>query len=284
MNSILACLCDAEGQPPAPKYRNTSGPSIIDEKPKLTPPPRSAESIATEVVSLLRAAEKGNATIFARQLDDIVGVQGWTEWIAENVVRGIETVIREGKEKLGPVMAEAYEKATAAADAAFAFSKEHPLATAGLLTIVAVGILVVLAPVIVETLGFAELGPVESELRLHFRDPSFPSRMRVNLASGNRLVCCLVGEHLCGLHPQGLAVLLLPASRYDLGTCLKACHLAGNPPRTSVQCCALVGLFEVLLLVVVGAKRKHSLCSACITCLACMLLGIVDRDKGNVPR
>jgi len=35
------------------------------------------------------------------------------------------------------------------------------VAVAGLLTIVAVGILVLLAPVVVEALGFAELGPLE---------------------------------------------------------------------------------------------------------------------------
>lgn len=40
------------------------------------------------------------------------------------------------------------------------FAKDHPLATAGLLTMLAAGILVYLAPTVVEALGFAVLGPV----------------------------------------------------------------------------------------------------------------------------
>ncbi|KAJ3040763.1 hypothetical protein HDV00_010520 [Rhizophlyctis rosea] len=56
----------------------------------------------------------------------------------------------------------ALEKAKEAANALFTFTKEHPEVVVGLLVIVAVGVLVCLmAPWIVEVLGFAELGPVE---------------------------------------------------------------------------------------------------------------------------
>ena len=58
-------------------------------------------------------------------------------------------------------MIDAYDSATDAADRLFQFAKDHPVASAGLLTIVAVGVLVILAPAVVEALGFAELGPLE---------------------------------------------------------------------------------------------------------------------------
>ncbi|KAK7927859.1 hypothetical protein PG985_004857 [Apiospora marii] len=62
---------------------------------------------------------------------------------------------------MGNAMKVAYGRASEAADALFQFTKDHPIATAGMLTIIAVGILVILAPAFVEALGFAELGPIE---------------------------------------------------------------------------------------------------------------------------
>jgi hypothetical protein len=55
---------------------------------------------------------------------------------------------------------EASDKAYAAAAE---FVHEHPVLTAALVTIVAIGILVLLAPWAVEALGFGELGPVEGK-------------------------------------------------------------------------------------------------------------------------
>ena len=39
--------------------------------------------------------------------------------------------------------------------------KEHPFAIAVCVTIIAIGVLVILAPFVVEMLGFGELGPLE---------------------------------------------------------------------------------------------------------------------------
>lgn len=165
---LLSCLCNDEEVTTRP---NTfSGHSVICHKPRpaqrpsTSPPCGISRSDAMDIINnaivILRVAEKHGAGLEA-QLDDLVRSTGWTEWIAENVLAGIETVLREGKEKMGQAMIVAYDEAAKAADEIFNFAKEHPAVTAGLLTIVAVGILVILAPMIVEALGFAELGPIE---------------------------------------------------------------------------------------------------------------------------
>jgi hypothetical protein len=115
-----------------------------------------------DALSILRAAEKCGAELEA-QLDNLVVSTGWTEWIAENVLAGIETALRDGREKMGQAMAMAYDEAARAADEVFKFAESHPMLAAGLITIIAVGILVIMAPMIVEALGFAELGPLEGE-------------------------------------------------------------------------------------------------------------------------
>lgn len=57
----------------------------------------------------------------------------------------------------------AYEKACEEAKAIEGFAAEHPVATAVFCTVVALGVLVEVAPYVLGVLGFAELGPVEGE-------------------------------------------------------------------------------------------------------------------------
>lgn len=57
-------------------------------------------------------------------------------------------------------MEEFFDKAEEATISNFDFPHEYPYLTAGFATIVAVGVLVLVAPWVVEALGFAELGPV----------------------------------------------------------------------------------------------------------------------------
>lgn len=54
---------------------------------------------------------------------------------------------------MGIAVEVAYGRASEAANAVFAFAKDHPIAMAGMLTIIAVGVLVILAPASVEALG-----------------------------------------------------------------------------------------------------------------------------------
>ena len=161
---MIICICGSDYD----NFRHDVGSAqcFIDEKPKPNLLPvssssrRSAEVVVADVVSILRSAEKEGAAL-RQKVGDTVGVEGWTEWIAERILDGIKTILEESPETMGNAMKVAYSRASEAADALFQFPKDHPIATAGILTIVAVGILVMLAPAVVEALGFAELGPME---------------------------------------------------------------------------------------------------------------------------
>lgn len=87
---------------------------------------------------------------------------GWSEYLAAKILAALETVLRAGKD-LGPALSAAYERACEAAKGIPGFAADHPLATAVFCTVVALGVLVVLAPYVLEILGFAELGPVEGK-------------------------------------------------------------------------------------------------------------------------
>ena len=68
---------------------------------------------------------------------------------------------------MNEVMSVAYTKACEAAKAIEGFAADHPLATAVFCTIIALGVLVVLTPFVLEALGFASLGPVEGKYYYH---------------------------------------------------------------------------------------------------------------------
>ncbi|TLD13530.1 uncharacterized protein PgNI_02737 [Pyricularia grisea] len=100
------------------------------------------------------------ANCFGSIKDDAVGGQGWTERIAHAIVTGLEALIKQGRQTIGPFLEEFINKAEKATIFNFDFPYEYPYLTAGFAIIVAVGVLVFVAPWVVEALGFAELGPV----------------------------------------------------------------------------------------------------------------------------
>ena len=83
---------------------------------------------------------------------------GWHEWLAQRVLQGMESAIKAGKE-MSPAFVAVYERAYQAAEIFEGFARDHPV----FVTLVGVGILVVLAPYVLEILGFGELGIVEGE-------------------------------------------------------------------------------------------------------------------------
>lgn len=167
LSDIISCLC-AGGRTPC-KRDVLFSQAVVIEKPQPTSPlcftsPKRSPStdIVVEAISIIRSADKKSSAL-TRKVDDLVGAEGWTEWIAENILDGIVMALKEGREKMGPALAITYDEACKVAEVAFELAKDHPLVTAGLLTIIAVGVLVILTPTIVEVLGFAELGPLEGE-------------------------------------------------------------------------------------------------------------------------
>lgn len=145
---------------------------VVNEKKRLSPslaPYSPVSERAPAVARVLRLAEKKGVDL-TRQLNDTVGPAGWSEWLARDILTILEATLREGREKMGPAMRQAYDNALRAAESDFwelvQQAKDHPLETAAavLITIIAIGVLVELAPFLLEWLGFARAGPVAGEI------------------------------------------------------------------------------------------------------------------------
>ncbi|KAI5844429.1 hypothetical protein DFP73DRAFT_459440, partial [Morchella snyderi] len=112
----------------------------------------TAQDIANEVVDALYSAEKKGRDL-EQKINNIVTAYGWTENIGIAILNALESSLRKGA-VMGQAMAEAFGKAT---NAAIDFAKEHPIYC----TIIVIGILILLAPWVLEIIGFGELGPIE---------------------------------------------------------------------------------------------------------------------------
>lgn len=82
-----------------------------------------------------------------------MGEYGWTEEIGKAVLHGLEQAIR-ARAKMTDAVNQAVQTAT---EAAVGFAKEHPVYC----TLIALGVLAILTPWVIEALGFGELGPIE---------------------------------------------------------------------------------------------------------------------------
>lgn len=143
------------------RQADVDGPTHVNEDKPITdvksPPAQpSEEEIAASILSTLFTAEKSGHDL-ERTLQDIVHSCGWYEGLAKRVLDLLVDALKTGKAMAG-AMKEAYDKAAAIASD---FVHKNPVLTAVIATVVAIGILAILAPWAVEALGFGELGPIE---------------------------------------------------------------------------------------------------------------------------
>ncbi|KAF2116501.1 hypothetical protein BDV96DRAFT_630885 [Lophiotrema nucula] len=136
IEAILACLC---GIGPATDGSDNEKQALIAKDT------RTAEEVAGELVHAILEAKKSDRAL-SKELNDIVGDYGWTERVAEWTLN-----------KLKPVLKEALDKTWEVAKEIEGFVQEHPV----MCTVIALGVLVMVAPWAIEALGFGELGPVE---------------------------------------------------------------------------------------------------------------------------
>lgn len=125
-------------------------------------------------------AEKAGPSLDATIQSIVHAAGGWSEYLAAKALAALEAVLKASK-PLNAAMQVAYDKACEAFKATQGFASDHPIATEVVITVIALGILVELAPYVLELLGFAELGPVEGELCFSF----LPRRM-----DGVVVLCC----------------------------------------------------------------------------------------------
>ena len=153
-DAILDCLC----------LGRSAHYDVLEEQPALGFPhekaqhSQSTQSLAEDVRSILYAADINDEHLRQR-IQDVVRETGWYESLAVSVLHGLENALKAGA-PMGQAMKYAYEKAAQVVGAVWGYTKEHPV----FFTLLALGILVLLAPWAIEVLGFGELGPIEGML------------------------------------------------------------------------------------------------------------------------
>ncbi|CAM6114915.1 unnamed protein product [Calypogeia fissa] len=175
-NSLLTCLfgadeanpyCNLEGKCNIGVARSTSLTYLAQRNEKTS-------MVAEDVFKTLMTSSDCGPKLES-QLQALVGKSfnnknndlssnGWRESIALAIFSSLENVVESAVKAgvpMGKAMADAYQKVKCLvaemAQETVGFAEEHPV----YVTLLALGILVCLAPWAVEVLGFAELGPIE---------------------------------------------------------------------------------------------------------------------------
>ncbi|KAL6703294.1 hypothetical protein ACN47E_010001 [Coniothyrium glycines] len=148
LQAIFACLACL--QTPVDTYSNEKQALLAAGSS------RSVVQVADDVVSgIIHTSVSGNA--LRMKLDSIVGTRGWTENLAKWILEKLTQALQDAHRELGPIVRDAFHKAWEVARSIKDFVIEHRIMS----TIIALGVLCIVAPWVIEALGFAELGPVE---------------------------------------------------------------------------------------------------------------------------
>ena len=155
---------------------------------------------AGQVITALNSADKAGSDL-TMELNSIVGAKKWTRRLARAILHHLEHALVKGHVR-GHALQHAYNRAfEEAAD----FPHDHPV----FCTLLALGILVILAPWVLEALGFAELGPVEGKDLLC--SPCQYCCCKLYLTDGTpfRNFCCLVAVDVRWICVTQIAVCIL---------------------------------------------------------------------------
>lgn len=164
--AIHSCLTgqysDSESDSDSPFTSNTEkSPSNSHRTNAQQEENAAAAAAASSILHTLTTSEKSGSDL-SQHLQDLVRDCGWTESLAKLVLDGLVKFLKSGA-AMGAAIKEAFDKASAAAED---FVQRHPVYAAAIVVVVAIGILVLLAPWVVEALGFGELGPLAGEFFL----------------------------------------------------------------------------------------------------------------------
>lgn len=113
---------------------------------------------ALTIVTAMRNAEEQGSSLDATIQQLVHQAGGWSENLAKNILAELETVLQLGG-PMNAAMRKAYDQACEAAKAVQGFAADHPV----FCTVVALGVLLVLAPCALKWLGFAKVGPIKGK-------------------------------------------------------------------------------------------------------------------------
>lgn len=153
---FMCCLAPRSKSPAKPHYLEPSyEPKYTDAQPGS---PEDINIAADDFITTLRNANSSVPQL-RKRLNADFATSSWSESLATTILSRLEDLLRSGA-ALGETLKVALEKAVLEA---VDFAKEHPVYT----TLIALGILVQIAPWVLSWLGFAALGPVEGKSLHH---------------------------------------------------------------------------------------------------------------------
>lgn len=161
MNSLLdeirSCICGFNSAD------EENGP-LVEKKhvSAYTTSNRTPDEIATDVVALLRHAEKNDRRLKV-ELEDIVGIKSgsWALCVAKAIFsKLVELLLTNDTGKMGNAINDALQKVDEIAKTIYNFPRDHPVAVEVFCMVLAIGVLWFMLPWVLEVLGFAAEGPV----------------------------------------------------------------------------------------------------------------------------
>ncbi|KAI4605939.1 hypothetical protein J4E83_010365 [Alternaria metachromatica] len=156
LQAILACFPCGTEEPEHTTYPDEKVALLSAATSNTHPTDEVTDEIADSVVEKLLTTRLTGAHL-RMHLDALVGPSGWRTTLAQHILSRLTTALRASHEELGPTISSACDTAWEAAQSIEGFVIEHPV----MCTVIALGVLAIVAPWVLEALGFAELGPVE---------------------------------------------------------------------------------------------------------------------------
>ena len=152
----------------------------------------TALDVASHVFSILQGgAESPSQDLKATMNNVSYQTASWKERFAKALLANMIKAIDEGTIILKGAMGEAYEKATRAAEGIPGFVHDHPYWTAAIAIAVALGMLYLLMPFVLEILGFEAEGVLEGA----FCPFQLIQMMAVSLTK-YRILCCILAVNV----------------------------------------------------------------------------------------
>ena len=137
-------------------YVNQKNMFYLDEKAQ-----RTAEDTAGHVFSILQTTGNPARDLVPTVREISYQTASWKEHFAKAILSTVQNALSNGTIVLKGAMGEAYEKATRAAEGLPGFARDHPVWTTVIALVIALGILYLMMPVVLELLGFGLDGPIE---------------------------------------------------------------------------------------------------------------------------
>lgn len=180
LSSCLSCLGSRRGRKPATCHHNEKITTAYQSHEASLyyddPADVQAQNAANNIVHTIATSESIDKHLRFILEDIVHQAGGWRESIATKVLSALEAVLQS--DKISSALNAMRDKAFKAAAEMKEFAGEHPVLTGVFCTIVALGVLYLVWPAVLEALGFSSLGPVEGKLQ-HLND--VPHRSLINV-------------------------------------------------------------------------------------------------------